>query len=212
LLPIIRKIGAKLIAFTGAPESTLAKHSDIVLDTAVEREACPFNLAPTASTTAQLALGDALAMALLHRRNFTPEDYAQLHPGGSLGRKLLKVDDVMRSGERLVKVAPATKVRDVVIALTQTRNGAACVVDKAGSLLGIFTDGDFRRAILKDSQAIDHPVESVMTKSPTAIPAGKLAVEAVQLMRDRRKISQLPVVDKAGTLVGLLDDDDLLNL
>ncbi len=213
LLPMIRKIGAALIALTGQVTATLAQHSDVVLDATVAREACPYNLAPTASTTAQLALGDALAIALMHKRQFKPEDYALRHPGGNLGKRLLKVEDLMRTGERLVRVLPETLLRDVVVAMTQTRNGAACIVDAHGTLVGFFSDGDFRRAILHDSRAIDAPVASVMTRNPTTIRAQQLAEEAVQLMRrSTRKFSQLPVLDAAGQLVGLLDDDELLNL
>ncbi|MCX7848364.1 MAG: KpsF/GutQ family sugar-phosphate isomerase [bacterium] len=213
LLPTIRKIGARMIALCGRLNSTLAQHSDIVLDTAVEREACPYNLAPTASTTAQLAMGDALAMALLHRRNFKPEDYALLHPGGSLGKRLLKVSDVMRTGERLVRVTPDTPVRDVIVAMTHTRNGAACIVNETGTLVGFFTDGDFRRTILKNPDAINRPVGEVMTVNPMTISANQLAVDAARFMRTSpRKISQLPVLDDAGNLVGLLDDDELINL
>jgi len=213
LLPMIRKIGARLIAMTGRAQSTLAEYSDVVLDTAVAREACPYNLAPTASTTAQLALGDALAMALMRKREFKPEDYALRHPGGSLGRRLLKIADIMRTGERLVCVPPSTPLRDVVVAMTKTRNGAACVVDGKGALLGFFTDGDFRRTILHDSRAIDAPVGAVMTRNPTTIRAHQLAEDAIQLMRrSTRKFSQLPVLDEHDRLVGLLDDDELLNV
>jgi len=213
LLPIIRKIGAQLIALTGSRESTLARHSDIVILVPVRREACPYNLAPTASTTAQLAIGDALAMVLLHKRGFKAEDYAMLHPGGSLGKKLLKVEDVMRTGERLVTVHPDASLRDVILAMTETRNGAACVVDTHGALVGFFTDGDFRRTILRDSSAIDRPVSEVMSANPTTIHCGRLAVEAARMMRSGpRKFSQLPVLDDDDRLVGLLDDDELLNL
>lgn len=213
LLPMIRKIGATLIAMTGRVGSTLAQHSDVVLDAAVTREACPYNLAPTASTTAQVALGDALAIALMHQRKFKPEDYALRHPGGSLGKRLLKVEDLMRTGARLVCVLPTTPLRDVVVAMTTTRNGAACIVDEQGALVGFFSDGDFRRTMLRDSRAIDAPVASVMTRNPTTIRAQQLAEEAVQLMRrSTRKFSQLPVLNEAGRLVGLLDDDELLNL
>lgn len=213
LLPTIKKIGAKLIAMTGNVNSTLAKQSDIVICTFIEREACPFNLAPTASTTAQLAMGDALAIALLERKGFKPEDYAQLHPGGSLGKKLLKVKDVMRKGERLVQVSPETKVRDVIIKMTETRNGAACVVDENNYVIGFFSDGDFRRGILKDPSLINEPVASIMSKNPTTISADKLAVEAAQIMRSGKiKFSQLPVLDENNKLIGLLDDDELLNL
>jgi arabinose-5-phosphate isomerase len=213
LLPIFRKIGSKVIALTGNPESTLASFSDVVLDVSVSREACPYNLAPTASTTAVLALGDALAMALLRKRDFTPEDYAQLHPGGSLGRRLLKVEDVMRTGDRLARVSPETIVRDVVVLMTRTRNGAAVVTDDNDTVIGFFSDGDFRRTILEDSSAIDRPVGDVMTENPTTITVGHLAVEAARIMRSgTRKFSQLPVIDDQQKLVGLLDDDELLNL
>ncbi|MCK5851948.1 KpsF/GutQ family sugar-phosphate isomerase [bacterium] len=213
LLPTIKKIGTKLIAMTGNVNSTLAKQSDLVISTFVEREACPFNLAPTASTTAQLAMGDALAMALLAKRDFKTEDYAQLHPGGSLGRKLLKVKDVMRKGDRLVKVSPQTKVRDVIIAMTETKNGAACIVDENDYVTGFFSDGDFRRNILKNSALIDEPVSNVMSKNPTTISAERLAIEAAQIMRSgKAKFSQLPVLDENNRLIGLLDDDELLNL
>jgi arabinose-5-phosphate isomerase len=213
LLPLIRKIGARLIAVTGRVRSTLAEHSDVVLDAAVAREACPYNLAPTASTTAQLALGDALAMALMRKRQFKPEDYALRHPGGSLGRRLLKIADIMRTGDRLVCLPPCTPLRDVIVAMTKTRNGAACIVDNSGALVGFFTDGDFRRAILHDSRAIDAAVGDVMTRNPTTIRANQLAEDAIQIMgRGTRKFSQLPVLDEQGRLVGLLDDDELLNL
>ena len=213
LLPTIRKIGAKLIAMVGDVNSTLAKQSDLVISTFVEREACPFNLAPTASTTAQLAMGDALAMALLSKRNFKTEDYAQLHPGGSLGRKLLKVKDVMRSGDRLVKVLPETIVRDVIVAMTETKNGAACIVDENDYVIGFFSDGDFRRNILKNSALINEAVSNVMSKNPTTISAERLAIEAAQIMRSgKTKFSQLPVLDCNNRLIGLLDDDELLNL
>jgi len=213
LLPTIRKIGAKLIAMVGNVSSTLARQSDLIISTFVEREACPFNLAPTASTTAQLAMGDALAMALLAKRDFKPEDYAQLHPGGSLGRKLLKVKDVMRKGDRLVKVSPETTVRDVIVAMTETRNGAACIVDKNNCVIGFFSDGDFRRNILKNSALINEPVSNVMSKNPTTISFDRLAIEAAQIMRSgKTKFSQLPVLDDNNHLIGLLDDDELLNL
>jgi len=213
LIPTIKKIGAALIAMTGNTNSTLAKQSDLVICTKIEREACPFNLAPTASTTAQLAMGDALAMALLARRDFKPEDYAQLHPGGSLGKKLLKVKDVMRTGDRLVKVTPQAKVHDVIIKMTETRNGAACVVDENDRVIGFFSDGDFRRCILKDAALINAPISEVMSKNPTTISADKLAVEAAQIMRSgSTKFSQLPVLNDENKLVGLLDDDELLNL
>ncbi len=213
LLPTIRKIGARMIALCGCAGSTLAQFCDVLLDTGVAREACPYNLAPTASTTAQLAMGDAIAMALLKRRNFRPEDYALLHPGGSLGKRLLKVSDVMRTGERLVRVTPDTPVREVVVAMTHTRNGAACIVDGGGALAGFFTDGDFRRTILHNPDAITRPVGEVMTVNPTTISADQLAVDAARLMRSSsKKFSQLPVLDAGGNLVGLLDDDELLNL
>ena len=213
ILPSLKQRGAKLIAITGRADSTLAKAAEVSISSHVPREACSFGMVPTCSSTVQLALGDALAMALVEKRNFTEKDFALLHPGGALGRKMLKVEQIMRTGDNLAKVNPDTIVRDAVILMTKTRNGAACVVDAEGKLCGFFTDGDFRRAMLKNSEAILQPVSSVMTKNPTTITPGYLASEAAEIMfGSGKKFSQLPVVDEKGILLGLLDDDELIGM
>ncbi len=211
LLNTIKKIGAKLISITGNKTSTLAKNSDVVLHVPIDQEACPLNLAPTASTTAQLAMGDALAVALLDKRGFKPEDFALYHPGGSLGRKLLSVKDIMRSGDENPTVTPDTTVKEALLAITGARAGSCSVVDATGKLLGIFTDGDLRRHFESDS-ATDlsiAKIETVMTVSPLSIQDEKLAAEAVNILREK-KIDELPVVDAVGNSVGLLDVQDLL--
>ena len=213
ILPSLKQRGAKLIAISGREESTLAKAAEVYISSYVPKEACSFGMVPTCSSTVQLALGDALAMALVEKRNFTEKDFALLHPGGALGRKMLKVKQIMRTGDNLAKVTPDTVVRDVVIMMTKTRNGAACVVDAEGKLCGFFTDGDFRRAIIRDPEAVMTPVGDVMTKNPTTITPGYLASEAAEIMfGSNKKFSQLPVVDEEGKLLGLLDDDELIGM
>lgn len=210
LLPLIKKIGAKTIAMTGKPHSTLARHSDVVLNVGVDKEGCPLGLAPMASTTATLVMGDALAACLIDRRGFRKEDFALYHPGGSLGRRLLlKVEDIMRTDGFLAKVKASMKVKDVLLVITKSRSGCACVVDAKGALLGIFTDGDLRRHLKQGAQVLDQVVLDVMTKNPTAISKDKLAAEAFDLLKTK-KIDELPVVDKNRKLVGLLDVQDLL--
>lgn len=210
LLPLVKKIGAKIIAMTGNPRSTLAKHSDVALDVSVEKEACPLGLAPMASTTATLVLGDALAACLIDRKGFRKEDFAFYHPGGSLGRKLLlKVEDIMRKGNRFAKVRENTAVEDVLLAITQARCGSAGVVNGQGKFVGIFTDGDLRRRLKTDSHLLTKKVKEVMTTKATVISKEKLAMEALRILQDR-KIDELPVVDRKGKLVGLLDVQDLL--
>ncbi len=210
LLPVIKKIGAKLIAFTGNPRSTLAKQSDVILNVAVKKEACPLNLAPTASTTAMLALGDALALALLDKKGFKAEDFAFYHPGGNIGKKLLlKVAALMRTG-RNNPIVPATmKVKEVLYRITKARAGSATITDKHGRLAGIFTDGDLRRHLRSSRDLLERPVGEVMTQDPVSIAEGKLAVEALELLRSR-KIDEVPIVDKRRRPVGLLDVQDLL--
>lgn len=210
LLPLIKKIGSKLIAFTGNARSPLAKNADVVLDVGVTKEACSLNLAPTASTTAMLAMGDALAVALLESKRFRAEDFAFYHPGGKLGRKLLlKVKDIMRTGKSHPVVKGRQKVREVLFRITACRAGSATVVDTAGKLRGIFTDGDLRRLLAMDPRGLDAKVEEVMTANPTVIGAERLAAEALELMRSR-KIDEIPVVDARRRPVGLLDVQDLL--
>jgi arabinose-5-phosphate isomerase len=211
LLPIIKKIGAKLIAMTGDTNSPLSEHSDCVLDCGVEAEACPFNLAPTASTTAAMAMGDALAVVLLEKRGFRMEDYALYHPGGNLGRQLLKVRDVMRTGERNPVISENALVREALIAATHARAGSAVIVDRAGRLIGIFTDGDLRRSLEKDPELLMKPVRNYMTRSPLTISPDKLVAEAMRLIKTERK-KDLPVVDEEYKPVGFVDEQDLLGM
>ncbi len=210
LLPLIKKLGTRLIALTGNTRSTLARHSDAVLDVSVTQEACPMNLAPTASTTAALAMGDAIAVCLLEKKGFKEKDFAFFHPGGALGKKLLlKVEDIMRQGPANCVVREGDLVRDVLVAVTEARAGAASVVDKKGRLTGIFTDGDLRRHLKTDRQLLTCPVKDVMTKRPTTIAAERLASEALRILKEKH-IDELPVVDAKGRPTGLLDVQDLL--
>lgn len=210
LLPSIKKIGAKTISMTGNIRSSLAKHSDVVLNTCVAKEGCPLGLAPMASTTATLALGDALAACLIDRRGFKKEDFAFYHPGGSLGRRLLlKVEDIMRTGHGLALVRPGMKVKDVLLAITKARSGCACVVDVKGHLLGFFSDGDLRRHLNEGALVLDQSVDAVMTKRPASISKDKLAASAFDILKTKR-IDELPVVDKGNKVVGLVDVQDLL--
>lgn len=211
LLPIIKKIGAKLIAMTGDLDSPLSAHSDCALDCGVEAEACPFNMAPTASTTAALAVGDALAVVLLEERGFRIEDYALYHPGGNLGRQLLKVRDVMRTGERNPIVSEDALVRDALIAATRARAGTAVIVDGAGRLAGVFTDGDLRRSLEKDPELLSKPVKNYMSRSPLTISPEKLVAEVMRLIRNERK-KDVPVIDDDGKPVGFIDEQDLLGM
>jgi arabinose-5-phosphate isomerase len=210
LLPLIKKMGAKTIAITGKTHSTLAKHSDVVLNVAVDKEGCPLGLAPMASTTATLVMGDALAACLIDRKGFRKEDFAKYHPGGSLGRRLLlKVEDIMRKDAGLAKVKPSMKVKEVLLLITKSRSGCACVVDAKGALMGIFTDGDLRRHLEEDSAVLMKAVKDVMTTRPTTISKDQLAAEAFDVLKTK-KIDELPVVDKNLKLVGLVDVQDLL--
>ncbi len=210
LIPIIKKIGAKIIALTGSPRSTLAKYCDVVLNVSVKKEGCPLGLAPMASTTATLVMGDALAACLIDRKGFKKEDFALYHPGGSLGRKLLlKVEDIMRKGNAFPKVSESRIVKDVLFSITQSRCGSACIVDKKGRFAGIFTDGDLRRHLKDDPQLLRRRVKDVMTRHPITISKDKLAVEALRILQER-KIDELPVLDGHSRVVGLLDVQDLL--
>jgi len=214
LVPVARRIGARVIALTGNAESTLAQRADAVLDYGQVEEACPMKLAPTASTTAMLALGDALAMVVLSERGFSREDYALYHPSGSLGRQLMKISEVMRSGEELPLVSGTETVSEVLIAMTQTpgRPGAALVVEEGEVLVGIFTDGDLRRLLQEgEREVLDGPVGDVMGRDPKSVGPDQLVEEAKRLMQES-KVDQLPVVDESGRAVGLLDVQDLLEI
>ncbi len=210
ILPVIKRLGVQLIAITGNAQSTLARHADCVLDSRVEQEACPLNLAPTASTTAQMALGDALAVALLDARGFRPEDFARSHPGGALGRKLLThVKDLMRQGEALPTVAPDTPFTDMMKTMSAKALGCAAVVDGTGALQGIFTDGDLRRLIERGTDLRPLRAGDVMHARPRTLSAEALAVDAADLMEEAR-ITVVLVVDEAGHLVGAVSSNDLL--
>lgn len=209
-LPIVKKIGAKLIAMTGNPKSTLGQSADYIIDVWVKREACPLGLAPTTSTTAMLAMGDALAIALLEKKGFKEKDFAFYHPGGVLGKRLiLKVADIMRKGQATSVVNENTSVKKVLLAITKARAGSASVVDSKGRLTGIFTDGDLRRHLEADPDLIEKKVKDVMTKNPTTIKKDRLAAEAFDILRSKR-IDELPVVDERKRPIGLLDVQDLL--
>ena len=213
ILPLIKRMGVPLIACTGKADSTLARHADVVLDTAVAKEACPHNLAPTASTTAQLALGDALAVALLDARGFKADDFARSHPGGSLGRKLLThVGDVMRSGDGVPRVTEAAPLMDLMREMSAKGLGMSAVVDDHGRVRGIFTDGDLRRLIERSGSSTDLRLlaaRDVMHANPRTVVADALAVEAADLMEASR-ITSVLVVDREGTLVGALNSNDLM--
>jgi len=210
LLPVIRRIGAKLIAVTGNPHSRMAAQADVLLDTFVKEEASPWGLVPTASTTAMLALGDALAVALSEKRGFTSKDFAALHPGGSLGKRLtLRVEDLMRKGTANPVVKESDPVKKVLLAITRARAGSAAVVNAKGRLTGIFTDGDLRRHVEEDPQILRRKVSTVMTRGPKTLPVGHLAVEALKILRGHR-IDEIPILDSKGRPAGLLDIQDLL--
>lgn len=210
LLPLIKRLGIGLISMTGNPDSPLAKAADVNLDARVSQEACPLNLAPTSSTTASLVLGDALAIALLEARGFTAEDFAFSHPGGALGRRLLlKVENVMHSGESLPQVTRGTSLRDALLEMTQKGLGMTTVLEADGHLAGIFTDGDLRRALDKGIDVRDTRIDDVMTPHGKTIRAEMLAAEALKIMEDN-KISALVVVDGNDRPIGAFNLGDLL--
>ena len=210
ILPVLTRQGVPLIAITGGRQSILAKHARVTLDSAVAQEACPLNLAPTASTTAQLAMGDALAVALLDARGFKPEDFARSHPGGALGRKLLThVDDVMRTGTAVPQVRPDTSFTGLMREMSAKGLGASAVVDAEQRVVGIFTDGDLRRLVEQGADLRSSQAGEVMHANPRTVRAGSLAVEAVALMEQYR-ITSVLVVDDAGVLCGALNSNDLL--
>jgi arabinose-5-phosphate isomerase len=210
LLPFLKKIGSPIIALTGGISSSLARYSDVVLDVSVKKEACPLGLAPTASTTACLAMADALAVCLLELRDFKAIDFAKFHPGGSLGRKLLlTVEDIMRTGTANPVVKESMKVSEVLLKITDCRAGAASVVNGRGKLAGIFTDGDLRRHLEMDTFLPRRKISEVMTRNPLTVRKGMLAAEALRIL-EQKKIDEVPVVDEKGRPVGLLDVQDLL--
>ncbi len=212
LLPALKRFSVKLIAFTGNPKSTIARHSDVVLNVRVPKEACPFNLAPTASTTAMLVLGDALAMAVLEARGFTQKDFARYHPSGAIGRALLvQVKDIMRTGERNAVASQTLSVRDALMVMTKAKSGSLAIVDQRGKLAGVFTDGDFRRRMATDNDLLTRPLSEVMTRNPICIRDDALAAEALKIFNERN-IDDLIVVNAKREPVGLVDSQDLPKL
>lgn len=212
LLPLVRRFGLKVIALTGKLNSSMAKLSDEVISVAVDREACPFNMAPTTSTTATLAVGDALAMVLLEARGFRIEDYAKRHPAGAIGRTLLlRVSDMMRKGQRVASVRSGAKVKDVILAMTRARTGSAGILDRNGRLLGIFTDGDLRRHLPQHPDLVNMPVDSLMTRNPITVREDCLAADVLRIF-EKHNIDDLLVVDSRNRLVGAVDIQDLPKL
>ena len=213
ILPSLRRIGAKIIAMVGNANSTLAKNADVVLDVGVEKEACPLGLAPTSSTTAALAYGDAIALALLQKRNFTASQFAVFHPGGSLGRKLLlTVGNIMHKGDENPLVSVETTVQEALFVITDKGLGAVSVVDEEGKMLGVLTDGDIRRGLSKGVDFLQRSVADLMTKAPKYITADKLAAQALHLMESNqpKPITVLPVLDENKVVIGLLHMTDLV--
>lgn len=210
--PILRRFGVKVVAITGHPDSPLAAGSDKVLGYSVPREACPLKLAPTASTTAALALGDALAMVLLESRGLSREDFAKFHPAGNLGMVLLlKVDDIMRTGDRLAMLDETAPTQDAILAMTKAKAGILALTGEGGRLSGVFTDGDFRRSALAHPDFLGRPVSEFMTRAPRTIAAGSLAIDALRVFEAHR-IDDLVVTDADGRPVGVVDGQDLPKL
>lgn len=213
ILPIIRRIGATIIAMSGRRDSQLGRFSDYFIDIGVAREACPLGLAPTASTTATLAMGDALAMALMSVRNFTSQDFALYHPGGALGRRLLlKVENVMHTGAENPVVSAEKTAKDALFVMTESGLGAASVVDDEGTFIGIITDGIIRRALAKDYKFLDEAVEAIMFREALTIAPERMAAEALSVMEKHkpRPVTVLPVLDRAGKPIGIVHLTDLL--
>ncbi len=212
LLPPLKRFLVKVISFTGAPKSSLARHSDVILNVRVAKEACPFNLAPTASTTAMLVMGDALAMAVLKARGFKQQDFARFHPSGAIGRAmLLRVRDIMRTGNRHAVAGEHCTVREGLMAMTRAKAGCLSVVNRQGKLAGVFTDGDFRRHIAEDDTLLSQPLNQIMTRAPICIREDALAVEALKIF-DEKNIDDLVVVNLRHQPVGLVDSQDLPKL
>jgi arabinose-5-phosphate isomerase len=209
IVPIVKRTGAKLIALTGAPHSSIAKLADAHLDTSVEKEACPLNLAPTTSTTAALAMGDALAVALLDARGFQAEDFQRSHPGGRLGRKqLMHVSEVMRSYDDTPKISTQASLQDALLEMTAKRMGMVVTLDEKQKVFGILTDGDLRRLLEKNTNLNDITLENATTASPRTIPPELLAEEAIEMM-EKHRINHLVVTAKDGSLLGALNLHDL---
>lgn len=209
VLPAAKRLGVPIIAICGNTDSRMTKWSDLAVPMAVEREACPFKLAPTTSTTALLALGDALAIVLLEQRKFQKTDYARLHPSGAIGRSItLKVTDLMRTGAKFPTVRPDVTVKEALVAMTRARAGSVAVTDAKGILLGIFTDGDFRRHIVENPKLMNAKIATVMTAGPISISSEAMAVDILKII-EKRRVDDILVVDPKGRAVGLIDVQDL---
>ena len=208
LLEMLKRLGIPLIALTGGNNSTLARHSDVVLDVSVSQEACPLNLVPTASTTAALAMGDALAMCLMVKHGFKEEDFARLHPGGKLGKKLMKVSALMRTGDDIPIVSADTVMKDVIYEMSRKRIGITAVIDKENKVVGVISDGDLRRHLESDNQLLSLKAEEVMTRNPKTIPGDELATTALNLMEEKR-ITALLILDKDHRIQGIIHVHDL---
>jgi len=212
LLPALKRFSVRIIAVTGAPKSSLARYSEVVLNVKVPREACPFNLAPTASTTAMLVMGDALAMAVLHARGFRQQDFAKHHPSGAIGRALLlQVRDIMRTEARNAVAAQSLSVKDALLVMTRAKSGSVSVINARGKLVGVFTDGDFRRQMAVGDHVLSQPLEKVMTRNPICVRDDALAAEALKVFNERN-IDDLIVVNARKEPVGLVDLQDLPKL
>ena len=212
LLPALKRFSVRIISFTGNLKSSLARHSDVALNIKVPKEACPFNLAPTSSTTATMVMGDALAMAVLQARGFKQKDYARLHPSGAIGRAmLLKVGDIMRAGERNAVANENLSVKEALFVMTRAKSGSLGIVNARGKLVGVFTDGDFRRHMARNQDLLGQPLKKVMTRSPVCIRDDALAVEALKIFNERN-IDDLIVVNARQEPVGLVDSQDLPKL
>lgn len=208
-LPALKRFSVRIVSVTGAPQSTLARYSDVVLNAKVPREACPFNLAPTASTTAMLVLCDAFAMAILEARGFRPQDFAKRHPSGAIGRALLlRVREIMRTGDRNAVISANATVKEALLVMTRAKSGSVSVIDAQGCLAGVFTDGDLRRRMASDENVLSRPLKNVMTLRPIVIHEDALAMEAVKVF-DERNIDDLIVVNARQEPVGLIDSQDL---
>lgn len=212
LLPPVKRRNIPIIALTAEPDSPLAQHSTITLNIAIPKEACPFNMAPTTSTTATLALGDAIAMVLLHARGFQLEDYAQRHPGGAIGRTLLlSVSDIMRTGDRFATIPTGQPVREAILAMTAAQSGSVAILDSHQKLLGILTDGDLRRHLLETPDLLEKTTDSIMTPNPITLTPDMLAVDVLKLY-ETHNIDDLIVIDPTGTAIGSVDIQDMPKL
>ncbi len=210
VLPCIKRLGVPVIAFTGNKNSELAKNCDTVIEIKIDKEACPMNLVPTTSTTAMLAVGDALAITLLEEKGFKPEDFATLHPGGTLGKKLLlKVGDIIKRTGANPVIKSGSTVKDALMEMTRSRVGATAVVDEKGGLIGYFTDGDLRRHLQEDMEMLTKKIDEVMTHNPTTIHTENLAIEAREILKDNN-FDNIPVVDDTGKPVGIIDERDII--